>query len=156
MRNLKLDLFSGHVSIGELCIAPLDIKHFLLIAHSLIEAENNYSPQHRITSYACGEVKFGAYDFEAEISYKNNILEVLSLTWLNGVTEIKGWDSSFADLIHDKASLTRLVKKIVGRDADKKEDFKDSFEFDWGSIVATGVRMAMYPKIDILWDRQNT
>lgn len=151
MKKIKIDVTTGNIFLDDIHILPLDEVDFLLAFGSQFIDKNQYPAEYGLTAYSNSNIACGSYSFEAKVWFKNGFLEMLSLHWLDGITKQKGWDSSDADLINDKSSLTRLIKKIAGKNPDKTEDYEDLFKFHWGDIAVHGVIQAMYPKIDITW-----
>lgn len=148
---MEIDVLSGNVLLDHLTILPLGEMDFLLAAGQFFTNKNNYPVELGLTSYTNGDVKFGSSFFQLEIWFRDSNLEMLSMDWLGGITKEKGWNSSDSDLIHDKNSLTRLVRKMVGKNPERMDEYEDLFEFEWGLIFVHCVRKAMYAKIDITW-----
>ena len=155
MKNFRIDVLSGNIFFDNLRILPSDEDEFLLVARSLFPKVSKYPADVNLTAYSNDQLMYGAYAFEAHVWFGNRMLEMLSLDWLGGITQEKGWNSSNSDLIKDKSSLTRFIQKISSKKPDQKEEFKDIFTFGWGSIASVGVRREMYSKIDITWNHNN-
>lgn len=149
MKKFKIDIVSGNVFLGDVKILPRDKANFCSVAGLEFVKKSDYSVN--FTIFSNSQTVWGSYPFQAKVWFTGDLLHLFSLHWLDGMTKQKGWNSDESDLIHDKSSLTRLIKKIVGRDPDKTEEYEDIFDFDWGSIKVLGVRKAFYPKIDISW-----
>ena len=149
MKEFKIDIVSGDIFLTDVKILPLDRINFRSVAGSEFVKKSDWPVN--FTIYSNSQTVLGSYPFQAKVWFTGDLLHLFSLHWLDGMTKQKGWNSDESDLIRDKSSLTRLIKKIAGRDPDKTEEYEDIFDFNWGSIKVLGVRKAMYPKIDISW-----
>jgi hypothetical protein len=147
MNRLRIDTTAPQLSVDDRFIAPLDHKQFVAAASGLVRLEKNLPPGSCTIGYQIESVELLGKNFEVKIRFDGEAMTAVSLIWLEGESERKGWDATEADVVADKRSLERMLKKVIGRPVDFSDDYVSRYTFSCGEIHAVAVRKAQYAKI---------
>lgn len=155
MIKVQLQTDVGEIFFDNVKVARLKLSDFLSVTvHNAVPVSNIPS---NIASavYKISPVEFCNRKFECTFWFKGEVLFLVSLSWLEGRTAALGWDVLEKDVLSDKNSLTRMLRKNLKANPRTLDDDQDRFCFAWGSVSAVPVRKAQYAKIDIRWNDNN-
>lgn len=152
---MQLQADVGEVFFDGVKVARLKLPDFLSANVGNATPVRNIPSNIASSVYKMSPVEFCNRKFECTFWFKEEVLFLVSLSWLEGRTAALGWSASEKDVLSDKNSLTRMLGKNLKANPQAFDDDQDRFCFAWGSVSAVPVRKAQYAKIDIRWNDSN-
>jgi hypothetical protein len=150
MKNIKINTISGHLSIDETIISPLEVSRLEATLNELEEKYKKITPTNGWTNFAL-DAAIVPYKFGLNISYHKNKIHSCWLAWDGGISKGKGYECTENELISDKNRLTKFMAKFLGKAPDEKNYTRDLFQFEWGYISTSASLQSAIATIGFSW-----
>ena len=142
MNQLDLDKETGRLYLSGVLVAPVTIEALraVLKTREVVLVESGGSEFCKFG----GDVTFCGEAFGLNITYQEANLYSVWLAWDGGISALKGYETSTAELLSDKRTISRILGKCLAIVPEPIDSAHDSFSFSWGSVsVAVALKSSM-------------
>lgn len=151
MKKISLDIETGNFLLDENIIAPLNEEDFIATANSnniIFEiSQTNTNIKNLSTDGIFKNLNFGINFY-----FENSLMKSIWLPWDGGNTKKYEYNTTEAQLLSDKKTLTKLLSEITNKQPDKITKATSTFYFPWGLISASASIQSMNASIGISWN----
>lgn len=148
--TLTLETDSGQIFLHEIKLAPLRLPEFI---DALFSKGINYedcTPNQGWRNIGF-PVNFYGKKFSFIITFHNDLIYSLYLSWHEGVSGKMGYEVSERDLNADYQTLIKFLEKLFNDKAQKEGDHIANFYFEWGKVTTNYSIRSLTVGISITW-----
>lgn len=152
MNNLTINTSAGTLLINDTIVAPLseDLFRKLCIQHHIIFSER--IPMETRVNIGIATSILNK-NFGLVLSYSKGELESVWMTWLDGISAKKGYDTTEAELISDLRKLRSFLVHYFDKSPEEETYNHSVFDYFWGRCSCSASLQLQSVGIGIRWKK---